>query len=64
MLCIEEVGCQYSGEGLQRFLRSGGKDRVHAALRVNDTKATVGCSKEYALSVLVLGDPDRNEWLE
>ena len=64
MLCINEVGAEYSGEGLRRFLRNRSKDRLQADLNANDTEGIVGYSKEEGLSILVLRDPEINEWLE
>ena len=63
MLCINEVGAEYSGEGLKRFLRSRGKERLQADLSTTDTEGIVGYSKGEGLSILVLADPGRNEWL-
>ena len=64
MLCINDVGGEYSGEGLKRFMRNRGKDRLQADLSTTDTEGIVGYTKEEGLSILVLGDPERNEWLE
>jgi hypothetical protein len=64
MLCINEVGAEYSGEGLRQFLRNRSKDRLQADLSATDTEGIVGYTKDKGLSILVLGDPERNEWLE
>ena len=64
MLCINEVGVEYSGEGLRQFLRNRSKSRLQADLSANDTEGIVGYSRDEGLSILILGDPERNEWLE
>lgn len=64
MLCINEVGAEYSGEGLRRFLCNRSKDRLQADLSATDIEGIVGYSKDEGLSILVLGDPEHNEWLE
>ena len=64
MLCINEVGAEYSGEGLRHFLRNRNKDRLQADLSATDTEGIVGYTKDEGLSILVLADPERNEWLE
>lgn len=64
MLCINEVGAEYSGEGLQRFRRNRSKDRLQADLSANDSEGIVGYIKDEGLSILILDDPERNEWME
>ncbi len=64
MLCINEVSDEYSGEGIRIFLRNRGKDRLQADLITTDTEGIVGYTKSEGLSILVLGDPEHNEWLE
>lgn len=64
MVCINEVGDQYNGEGLKQFLRNRSKDRLQVDLSTTETEGIVGYTKEDGLSILALGDPERNEWLE